>query len=1026
MLIYLPNLRALLFNLAVLLATTVSIFAGNETGRRPNVVGFIKNSGQWPTSVLYCARLNNADVWITTSGTVTDEYSLTETHRTGRIVSEMFVQGACNAAKEYRQHGTPSVTFMKGIDAATTYVVDSVEFSDVVPGVTIRYSTNADAEVVRTINARNAESLAQLRLKVLGSVGQTRFEVTPPTSTVYGAFIGGPQADVMSDIEILPNNEIIVAGNTTELSFPTTLGAYSKTVKGSIDAFLLRCDAKLQRVLSYTYFGGSSDERVRAMTVDAANNVYICGETTSNDVPTTNSATNRTYKIGIDAFVAKFDSTLTKLLTGFYHGGNRDDIARGIAVDDNGIIVVAGSTTSTVNLPNTMPATAALTWTFYPMMGNPEPISVPITSGRTNSGLTDGFVATFSGSGIMQQSRYFGKEGTDFFTSVAFDKSSNVYLTGSTTSTNFETVPVANAKWSGRLPYDRTYNGGASDAFVVRFNSNLTYSQTDGETFSTFLGGNRDDEARSIQVDALGRIYITGVTTSTNLPAIGTLATNNFGKRDAFYAQFGADGGDITGCTYFGGAGDDELIGARLIPNSSNIALYGTTESADFPIEGQGARSERVGATDGFLSVISLGSLSYSTLVVGSQADTVVGVVSDRLSDLFYAANTTSSDLRTHDSSFARTSAGHTGYVAKLAYGVLEINSPAGGETICIGGSRSISWSALGMADTTKFKIDYSLAGNNGWKEIVKSVGGRSYSWKVPSLPNGQYVIRISTIHGHVSELLTPFSVSNPPSIVTQPKNVSACLGQPVTLSVEASGSGLKYQWRKAGVNIPNATEQTFTIAVLDAAALAKYECVVTGTCAPSVTSQSATVSAASPTEITKQPQANLTVDLGTPISLTVTASGTNLTYQWLRNNEPIQGATAPTYTVASAAKTDEGVYTCEVAGGCGKVVSSASTVVVSGGTYVDDSGSEHSSAGIVGPQPASEMLYVRVWLNATHDVSARMLDLRSTSVSSQDLGTLPSGPHTFSMPIRSCAPGCYIVEVKIGPEVLRYPVIVQ
>lgn len=1023
---YLHNLRSYLINLTVLLAVTVPTSAGHEAGRSPNIVGFIKNSGQWPSNVLYCARLNNADVWITASGTVTDAYSIAETGRIGRVVSEMFVQGDCAAVKEYRRRSTSNVTFMRGSDAYATYVVDSIEFADVVPGVTIKYSTTTEAEVVRSIYAQDAKSLAQLRIQVMGSSGQTRFEVTPPTSTVYGAFIGGPQADVVSAVELLTNSEVVVAGSTTELSFPTTLGAYSKTVKGSIDAFILRCDAKLQRVLSYTYFGGSSDERIRAMTVDAANNVYVCGETTSNDMPTTNSATNRTYKIGIDAFVAKFDSTLTKLLTGFYHGGNRDDIARGIAVDDNGIIVVAGSTTSTVNLPNTMPATAALTWTYYPMMGNPEPISVPITSGRTNSGLTDGFVATFTGSGIMQQSRYFGKEGTDFFTAVAFDKSSNVYLTGSTTSTNFETVPVANSKWSGRLPYDRTYNGGASDAFVVRFNSNLTYSQTDGETFSTFLGGNRDEEARSIQVDALGRIYITGVTTSTNLPAIGTLATNNVGKRDAFYAQFGADGGDITGCTYFGGAGDDELIGARLIPNSSNIVLFGTTESTDFPIEGQGARSERVGATDGFLSVISLGSLNYSTLVVGSQTDTVVGAVTDRLSDLFFAANTTSSDLRTHDSSFARNTAGHSGYVAKLAYGVLEINSPAGGETVCVGGSRSISWSALGMADTTKFKIEYSLAGSNGWKEIIKSVGGRSYSWKVPSLPNGQYVIRISTIHGHVSELLTPFSVSNPPSIVAQPKNVSACLGQPVTLSVEASGSGLKYQWRKAGVNIPAATEQTFTIASLDAAALARYECVVTGSCAPSVTSQSATVSAASPTEITKQPQSNVTVDPGTPITLTVIASGTNLTYQWLRNNQPIQGATAASYSVTSAAKSDEGVYVCEVSGGCGKVISSTSTVVVSGGTSVDDDVLQQSSVGIIGPQPASEMLYVQMRLNATHEVSARMLDLRSHSVASQDLGTLPSGQHTFAMPIRSCAPGCYIVEFKIGPEVIRYPVIVQ
>ncbi|MBM4178252.1 MAG: hypothetical protein FJ211_02835 [Ignavibacteria bacterium] len=1011
------------------LATYQQALSETHSATSPRLTGLIENTGQWPAHVLFVARQNGSNIWITNNGIIHDEFAIVNGERCGRIVQETLQHGKFELQNVVSADckGQPFVTFIKGDRVFTCRMFSRALFTDVIPGVDVAFRLGADGRLNRTISEKIQGAAREFRVRTLGVLGPSVLEVTPPTSLVYGAYIGGSQADVLSNVDLMPNGDVIVAGNTTELTFPTSVGGYKNSVKGGIDAFVMRCDSKLQRIVSYTFFGGSSDERVRAMTIDGNNNVYICGETTSNDLPTTNTATSRTYKVGLDAFVAKFDSTLTKLLTGFYHGGNRDDIARGIAVDDNGTIVIAGSTTSTVNLPNTMPATAALTWTYYPQMGNPEPISVTITSGRTNTGNIDGFVATFNGSGIMQQSRYFGKEGSDFFTAVAFDKSSNVYLTGSTTSTNFETVPVANAKWNGRLPFDRTYNGGPTDAFVVKFNQNLTYSQTDGETFSTFLGGNKDEEARSIQVDALGRIYITGVTTSTNMPAIGTLATLNAGKKDAFYAQFGADGGDISGCTYFGGSGDDDLVAARIVPNTSSLLLYGTTESQDFPFEGQGAANVREGATDGFLSVISLGSVTHSTLIVGNKRDTIVAAIADRLGNPYYIMNSTSDDLAVHDSSFQKTSSGQTGFVGKLAFGTLELSSPTGGETVCVGASRSISWAALGMPDTTKFKIEYSQAGSGLWKEAVKSVGGRSYSWKVPALPNGTYVVRLSTIYGHVSELTTPFMISNPPSILTQPKNASACLGQPVSIAVSAAGAGLKFQWRKQGVNIAGATDSVYRIASLDANGLGKYECVVSGMCTPNVTSQTVTIASATPTVITTQPQTNVTVDVGMPFSLSVVAGGSYLAYQWFKNDSPVNGASTSQFSVASSAKNDEGQYTCEVTGGCGKVKSTASTVVVRDGTSVhEDVQHDGTIVRVLGPQPAVENVRIYLGLVRNQVVIARLIDMRGAEVFQQNLGMLSTGDHTVVLPVRNCSVGSYMLEIQYGATTVRRSVIVE
>ena len=69
------------------------------------------------------------------------------------------------------------------------------------------------------------------------------------------------------------------------------------------------------------------------------------------------STTNKTSSF--DAFVAKFDSTGTNLLYSTFLGGTNNDVANGIAVDNNGAAYVTGWTIST-NFPNTVTNIAEL------------------------------------------------------------------------------------------------------------------------------------------------------------------------------------------------------------------------------------------------------------------------------------------------------------------------------------------------------------------------------------------------------------------------------------------------------------------------------------------------------------------------------------------------------------------------------------------------------------------------------------------------------------------------------------------
>lgn len=1008
--------------LCIIVTLSASLVATYGAGT-PSITGFIPNAGQWPSHVLFAAVQQHATIWITTNGTVVDEYTVDPVSgtRTGIVTRENFMFSVAQAkVVSVSANDGAAVNFIHGSEQHQwrhTTAVDALVVQ-IEPGVEHLYKRNADGRVQREVVVDSKHRAEDYRMRATGAVTNHEVaDVSTVTSTVYGSYIGGPGQDVMTSVEYLSNGDVVVCGTTSEIAFPNATGGYQQSLKGTSDGFIARFDSRLQRVRSYTFIGGSGDEKVRAMCRDAQNAVYVTGETNSTDFPITSGVTGKLYKAGIDAFIAKFDSTVSNLIIGLYHGGNKDDVATAIATGENGLMYVAGYTNSTTNFPVTFPAT--ITIQIPGGWGRP-PTSRIEPGGGTNMGNIDGFIASFSANGAMQQSRFFGRENNDYFTAMAVDKSNSVFLTGFTTSANFETAPTADRFSSGRLPFDNSFNGGNTDAVVVKLNNELALAKSDDGTYSSFFGGNKEEEGRAIGIDDLGRAFVVGVTTSTNLNAVGTLNTQPIGKKDVFFAVVSDDGRELIGCTYYGGTGDDDPYTAKIVDGTSSIIIAGTTNSEDFPFTGEGLVTARNGATDGFISVVNLATNQYATLVAGNKEDTVKVMSIGPFGSPYYVASTTSTDLHVKDSSYSKgASGGLGGYVAKHAFGVLELTAPTGGETYCVGLSKPISWSALGMPDTTKFRIEFAQAGSNTWQDVIKSVGGRSHSWKVPTLPTGDYVLRISTIYGHVSQLLTPFVVSNPPSIETQPKNVSACIGKPVSMSVAAKGAGLKYQWRKAGVNIPNATEASFTIPALDAAALGKYDCLVSGTCAPSVTSQSVTVSTATPTEITTQPKANTSVASGAPFTLSVVATGSDLTYQWLKNSVIIDGATTAQFNVAAAAKADEGQYTCEVTGGCGKVVSSPAIVVVEGGTSVDEIDLDGAvSMTILGPQPAGDLVYVNLRVSSANPVVVRITDMQGRVVTSQILGSFAQGSHVVALSTSACAAGTYSLQVHAGSNV--------
>jgi hypothetical protein len=158
------------------------------------------------------------------------------------------------------------------------------------------------------------------------------------------------------------------------------------------------------------------------------------------------------------------------------------------------------------------------------------------------------------------------------------------------------------------------------------------------------------------------------------------------------------------------------------------------------------------------------------------------------------------------------------------------------------------------------------------------------------------------------------YGPGNPPGISQQPVSQSAYLGATnasATFTVGVSGSPtLLYTWKKSGVAISGATNQSYTISPVTAAKLGSYTVSVTNAYG-GTSSGSATLSWSTPP--VDPSEMTLLVGGSGTFSVTMPSDSTGYTYQWLKGGVPIVSATSASYSVASAALSDAANYAVAV-----------------------------------------------------------------------------------------------------------------
>ncbi len=488
----------------------------------------------------------------------------------------------------------------------------------------------------------------------LGAYDAGRPLVIDPAVVVYCGYIGGASEDYAYGVAADGNGAAYVTGRAySGAGFPVSVGP-DTTHNGNFDAFIAKVNSQGTGFLYCGFIGGSGMDVGTGVAVDANGNAFVIGQTQSSETSFPEIVgPDLSHNGGWDVFVAKVNSAGTGLVYCGYVGGSLDDFpagggqsGSGIAIDDSGNAYIAGNTSSTE--------------TSFPVGGGPD---------VTHNGDSDAFVAKVNAGGTsLAFCGYLGSlDGYEFCNGLALDASGSLYIAGY----------VGDDPAFPRLVGPDLTHNGSNDTFVAKLSPS-----GNAWVYCGFIGGSGDDRGWAVAVDGAGCAYVTGHTTSTNLPVSGGLDASFNGYQDVFVAKVNPGGSGLMYCGYIGGTGDDKAY--NIAVDGAGCAyvtgLTASSETNGFPVT-VGPDLTYNSGTDAYLAKIDpAGSgLVYCGYVGGADGDYGRGVAVDKCANAFvvgdtYSTQTTFPETVGPDTTF---NALGDGFVAKVSSAVSGKNTVA-------------------------------------------------------------------------------------------------------------------------------------------------------------------------------------------------------------------------------------------------------------------------------------------------------------------------------------------------------------
>jgi hypothetical protein len=296
---------------------------------------------------------------------------------------------------------------------------------------------------------------------------------------------------------------------------------------------------------------------------------------------------------------------------------------------------------------------------------------------------------------ILAYSTYLGGSNIDSGNAIAVAPDNTAFIAGGTFSSDFPTVHALQPNEGGGPDFSQ-------DAFVAKISS-------DGSTllYSTYLGGENQDVANGIAVDAYGDAYVTGTTLSPHFPVTpGSFNTecggdgrcgasfNNNGLivSNAFVTELNAAG---SGIIYSGFLGMYENVHGEAIAVDANGNAYVTGETqaniipgvAVFPITTDAGNTAfettfagsptNPTSTNAFVTKIGAAgsTILYSSYLGGNTEDVGYGIAVDGSANAYVTGLTYSSNFP------ATTGALQTAYGLAGDAFVTKVNTDGSGAT---------------------------------------------------------------------------------------------------------------------------------------------------------------------------------------------------------------------------------------------------------------------------------------------------------------------------------------------------------
>jgi hypothetical protein len=252
------------------------------------------------------------------------------------------------------------------------------------------------------------------------------------TAIIYSTYLGGSDNDEGASIKVDLDGNAYVVGRTYSSDFPT-VNALQPLNGGVWDTFVTKINPADTALIYSTYLGGTEDDKAFDLALDAEDNIYVTGYTTSPNFPTVNAL--QAQKAGEwDVFITKISAVGTVLIYSTYLGGGGSENGFGIALDKSDNIYVVGQTDS----PD------------FPVVNALQP--------QKAEG-SDIFIIKLGAVGTpLIYSTFLGGKGADYGEGIAVDSSGNAYITGYTNSTDF---PVGNSRQA-------LFGTGDKDAFIAK------------------------------------------------------------------------------------------------------------------------------------------------------------------------------------------------------------------------------------------------------------------------------------------------------------------------------------------------------------------------------------------------------------------------------------------------------------------------------------------------------------------------------------------------------------------------------